>query len=193
MANGVTNEVLQRAMAVVELPSVSECFDQFVRDQREALVTYLCTRLPTEADAQDAAQESLARLVRYRDTEPLDTWRLLLYRIAVNVANDQLRRAKARYAKGHVPYEEALNDLPSDDSPQDEQVAAQQMMAQFWDVILSLPPRTQEVFVLNRVEGMSYAQIAGHCRVSEKAVEKHMSRALAAIRKGLGREARDAF
>lgn len=193
MGDGLANQWLQRPVAVVDLPSSSDCFDQFVRDQREALVTYLCTRLPTAEDAQDAAQESLARLVRYRDTEPSESWRLLLYRIAVNVANDQLRRARARHANGHVPYEDALNDVPSDDSPQDEQVAAQQMMERFWDVIVSLPPRSQEIYVLNRVEGMSYSQIALHCRISEKAVEKHMSRALAAVRKGLGQAARDAF
>lgn len=193
MANGFTNQVLEHAPAADEPSPVGERFDRFVDEQREALVTFLCTRLPIEADAQDAAQESFSRLVRYRDTDPPESWRLLLYRIAVNVAHDQMRRAKVRCAGEHVPYEEALNHLPSEDAPQDEQVAAQQLMDRFWEVILSLPPRTQEIYVLNRVEGMSYAQVARHCGISVKAVEKHMSRALAAVRKGLGTDAWNAF
>lgn len=154
---------------------------------------FLRSRLPTHEDAQDAAQESLERLVRYSETEPVDAWRLLLYRIAVNVAHDHQRRAKARHASGHVPYEEALQDIPADDCPQDEQIAAQQLMERFWAVIVTLPPRRREVYVLSRMEGMSYPQIARHCRISEKAVEKHMRLAMVTVRERLGEALHRAF
>jgi len=161
-------------------------FEQFLRREREPLVTSLSSRLPSHEDAQDTAQESLARMLRYRDTEPPESWRLLLYRIAVNLSHDHLRRARSRHAAAHVSYLDALQDAPSVDLPQDEQVTAQQTLEQLWKVITTLPPRTQEIYVLNRIEELSYSQIARHCRISEKAVEKHMHRALTAIRHRLG-------
>lgn len=167
--------------------SVGECFDAFLREEREALVKFLRTRLPTEEDAQDAAQESMARMVRYRDTEPAEAWKRLLFRIAVNVAYDQQRYARSHHATGHVSYEDALEATPAEAPAQDEQLVQQQALAEVAEVILTLSPRCQEIFLLNRVEGMTYVQVAETCGISLKAVEKHMTRALAALRKQLGK------
>jgi RNA polymerase sigma-70 factor (ECF subfamily) len=38
---------------------------------------------------------------------------------------------------------------------------------------------------LNRIEGMSYTEIAEHCGISVKAVEKHISKALRLLRERL--------
>src|SRR3546814_13069781 len=61
--------------------------------------------MANEEDARDIAQESLTRLLRYRETEPASSWKPLLYRIATNVLGEQFRRASARQATRHVPLE----------------------------------------------------------------------------------------
>src|SRR3546814_1832429 len=61
--------------------------------------------MANEEDARDIAQESLTRLLRYRETEPASSWKPLLYRIATNVMGEQFRRASARQATRHVPLE----------------------------------------------------------------------------------------
>lgn len=81
-------------------------FDEFVRAQYRDLVNFLRHRTATEQDAEDAAQESLTRLLRYCATEPRETWKSLLYRIATNLATDQHRRAQRRQADQHVPVED---------------------------------------------------------------------------------------
>jgi RNA polymerase sigma factor (sigma-70 family) len=43
--------------------------------------------------------------------------------------------------------------------------------------VARLPPRCREVFWNNRVDGLSYAQVAAHLGISVSAVEKHMARA----------------
>src|SRR3546814_7301119 len=63
-------------------------FEVFLREQQPALLQFLRLRT-SEEDARDIAQESLARLLRYRDNEPAEAWKPLLYRIARNLLNEQ--------------------------------------------------------------------------------------------------------
>ncbi len=167
--------------------SLGERFDAFLREERTALLKFLRTRLPTEEDAQDAAQDSMTRMVRYRDTEPAGAWKRLLYRIAVNVAYDQLRYARSHHATVHISYEDALDTVPAETPTLDEQLGQRQALAEVTEVILGLPPRSREIFLLNRVQGMTYMQVADTCGISLKAVEKHMTKALAALHKRLGK------
>ena len=44
--------------------------------------------------------------------------------------------------------------------------------------IESLTPRCRQVFLLSRVKGLSYSEIAAQCEISVKMVEKHISHAL---------------
>lgn len=182
--NGIPAEAVDRPQA--ENASEHGRFERFLREQRGELVRFLCTRLPTEEDAQDAAQESLARLCRYRETEPPRSWRPLLYRIAVNVALDQQRLAKTHRAGGHVSYEQVLYAVPCDGPSPDQQLARQQLVARIWEVVQTLPPRCRDIYVLSRAEGMSQPQIAELYGISVKAVEKQMTRALATLRRELG-------
>ena len=51
--------------------------------------------------------------------------------------------------------------------------------------IQSLPEKCREVFVLNRMEGLKYAQIADKLGISIKTVEAQMSKALSVLREHL--------
>lgn len=52
-------------------------------------------------------------------------------------------------------------------------------------IIDALPPRTREVFAMSRNDGMRNKEIAAALGISEKVVEKHVTKALAALRTGL--------
>ena len=53
------------------------------------------------------------------------------------------------------------------------------------EAIAALPPRGQEIFRLNRFEGLTYNQIAERCGVTYKTVETHMRRSLISLRNRL--------
>jgi len=161
-------------------------FERFLLEQREALVRFLSARLGSEEDAQDAVQEACVRLVRYRTTSAREDWRPLLYRIAVNIVTDRRRIATTHRAAAHVPFDGVLYAVPSGDPSPDEHLARRQLVARMWQVVQDLPPRCRDVYVLQRVEGMSQRQIAELYGISVKAVEKQMTRALAALRQELG-------
>lgn len=168
-------------------------FERFLAEQREALVGFLRHRTASEADAQDAAQESMVRLMRYRGQQPAEAWKPLLYRIAINVAHDQARRQRSRHSEAHQPLDEGDNELQAEQPTHEQRVADQQELALIRELILRLPTRCRQVYLLNRIDGMSYSEIARHCGISVKAVEKHVAKALAALRKGLGGRGLDAY
>src|SRR3546814_13459064 len=114
MNNGIQPAWIN-AVAEATVSQLDERFEGFLRDEREALLKFLRTRLPTEEDAQDAVQESLIRMIRYRDSEPPEAWKRLLYRIGVNVANDQHRYARSHHAAGHVTVDDALGATSTDE------------------------------------------------------------------------------
>ncbi len=41
--------------------------------------------------------------------------------------------------------------------------------------------RTQEIFRLNRIEGLTHAQVARQLEISDSSVQKHLARALAHV------------
>ncbi|MFC5524252.1 RNA polymerase sigma factor [Rhodanobacter ginsengisoli] len=156
-------------------------FEAFVRIQREGLVRFLRRRTPLEEDAQDLAQESLARLIRYRGHAPT-AWASLLYRIAINALNDRLRRAHTHREARHTTLDSDLAELASSEPSHEQRIATQQELAVLQHVLLGLPLRCRQIYLLNRIEGMSYTEIADHCGISVKAVEKHISKALKLLR-----------
>ena len=161
--------------ALIALPC-SEAMKSFIRTERPALLNFLHRRLSSQEDAEEAAQDAFMRLLRYQDSKPAFAWRFLLYRIASNVAIDHARHAKSRHAAQHVSLDELAiaSSVPS----QERVVSGQQELALLQAAILDLPPKCKQVFLLNRVHGMSYAQVAAHCSISVKMVEKHIRKAV---------------
>lgn len=159
-------------------------FEEFVRAQYRALVKFLRGRTGTAQDAEDVAQESLARLLRYRDSEPSDAWRPLLYRIAVNASHDHARR-NAPWRDGRRL---AIEDCElADDTPTpDEQAHHEQQRRRLREAILSLPPKCQRVYLLKRSHGLSHAEVARRCGISVKMVDKHLATAFLQLQRRVG-------
>ena len=156
--------------------SLHDRFDAFLREQHPGLVQFLRLRVANAEDAQDLAQESLARLLRYRDTDPPRAWRPLLFRIARNLLNEQYRRGLTRHEGEHVSVDglELLDPAPLPELA----LVRQQQETWLRDAVLQLPPRCRQVFVLSRVDGLSHVQVARRCGISLKTVEKHLATAL---------------
>lgn len=167
-------------------PERARRFEQFLAEQRDALVAFLRHRTASEADAQDAVQESMARLVQYRDRKPDAAWKPMLYRIAVNVAHDQARRRHRIHEEAHDSIDAGGVVLSADQPPHEKRVDDERELAIIRELILQLPERCRQVYLLNRIDGMSYREVAHHCGISVKAVEKHIAKALKFLRKGLG-------
>lgn len=171
--------------------SHAHSFDAFLRGQFRGLLQFLRARTASEQDAEDAAQESMAKLMRYREAEPPSAWKQLLYRIAQNVAHDQYRVALSHHSKDHVALD-GLEIATTEHSPE-QRASYDQQVARLSKAILELPPKCQRVYLLKRVHGLSHAQIASRCGISIKMVEKHLATALAQLRRKVGDSSKEAF
>lgn len=181
---------LQRDFPADEAYLDEEAFDAFTRAQHGHLLRYFRSHLPCDEDAHDAAQESFMRLLRYRDSEPSTAWRPLLFRIASNIVAEFFRRGAVRGLNKHVSLADEV--LVSQAPSQEDLIEQGQREALLRAAIVALPSRCRQVYMLSRVDDLTYPQIAKHCGISVKTVEKHIVHALALLQQRVGGRANGA-
>ncbi len=149
----------------------------FLRE-RDTLLRRIQRMVSSEAIAEDLVQEAFTRL--WQRELPQDSPGLL-YRTAQNLALDYLRSQKVR--ERHQQQDPELTaDRPNE---ADQQAIAAQECDALTATLHGLPERTRQVFLLNRLEGETYAAIADKLGLSVSTVEKDMMRAMLACRRCL--------
>jgi RNA polymerase sigma-70 factor (ECF subfamily) len=155
-----------------------------LEDHRLPLRSFLRKRLRNEEDIDDAVQEISLRLFSYQVRHAIESPTALLYHVAERVLVDFSRRAQSHCVGAHC----ALDDvqLLSEDPSPEQLASAGQDLALLIHALECLSSKCQDVFLLSRMEGLSYPQIAARCGISVKMVEKYISRALAELRGRVG-------
>jgi RNA polymerase sigma factor (sigma-70 family) len=129
-------------------------------------------------DADDLIQEAFLRLHVYCQSEEVRKQHAFLARTVLNLSVD-LHRKEHRDLYAPEPVESlALLDLRP--TP-DEDVAVQERLTEAGAVLEALGPKTRDIFVMHRLEGVACSQIAKHFDISVSAVEKHIARAVLAL------------
>jgi RNA polymerase sigma factor (sigma-70 family) len=126
-------------------------------------------------EADDLVQEAFLRLHVYCRSHPIRNTGGFLYRTALNLAFDRRRRDRVAAV---VPG--ALEELPLVDPypPPDEVCAGQERLRRMKAGLEAMSPRRREVFILNRIEGYSFPQIAQRLGITLSMVEKHAAKAI---------------
>jgi len=182
MSVGTEDMVADIAVAGAECKPLS--VQDTIKRYHHSLIHFLRQRLRVPEDAFDVAQEAYIRLMQYQDAKHIQSPSSMLFRIAMNVATDLGRAEQARRVNQQCAIDDV--ELVSDQPSPEREVAAGQDLAVLYDAIERLPPRCQQVFLLSRVKLMTYPEIARHCGISVKMVEKHISHALAVCMKKVG-------
>jgi RNA polymerase sigma-70 factor (ECF subfamily) len=160
----------------IETPNTLS-IEKLINSCHISLLSFLRRRLRVGEDARDVAQEAYIRLMQYEGSNDVKSPESLLFRIAINIANDLGRADKVRHVANHCDIDGL--DFDSGIASPEREVSASQQLDLLYHTIEQLPPRCRQVFLLSRVHNMTYPQIAVHCSISVKMVEKHISRALA--------------
>lgn len=162
--------------------------DGLFRQHNSGLLRFLVRRLGCRESAADAAQEVYLRLLRFAGSGPISHETSYLYAAAANVAADlaRARRAEERRTAGDLP--DCLPDPAgtAETVRPDDAAAARQRVRLMQAVVDELPPRCREVFLLNKVDGLSHGEIANRLGISRNMVEKHIIKALLHCRQRLG-------
>jgi len=166
--------------------SARDAFDAALTEHRDELLQYLRRRLRDGETAADLAQETLTRMMRYRDAEDIEDRKSMLFRIANNLIFEHHRVRRRHYANQHVSLDDSLS-LRAAEPPVEVMVDARQAIDKLLKrTLVELPPRCRLAFMLSRFDGQSYAQIAARMDISVKMVEKHITKALVACRAAVG-------
>ena len=165
----------ESALSQSAAPHVAVCVQEIIRRHHASLIRFLRRRLRVVDDADDVAQETYIRMMRYEGSRDIASPSAMLYRVAVNVANDH-RRA-ARWFTDHCDIEDV--QIAAEQPSAERVVWAQQTLSILLNVIEHLPPKCKEVFLLSREHGMTYSEIATRCGISVKMVEKQVTHAIA--------------
>ncbi len=125
------------------------------------------------SDAEDLLHAAYIRLEQYRTEHAVDNPSAFLVRTATNIAID-IHRHEQLWAPGDV----GEDVQQPDDAPlQDEVIEARARLARVKEGLGELTPRTREIFLMHRLHGMKYREIAVHFGISQSAVEKHIAKA----------------
>ena len=150
--------------------------------------------LRDRAEAEDAVQDSMIRLVRHYAERPEDQWRPLFYRILRNRITDLQRRAGIRRAvmalwaggAGDEPARDPVEDVADTRGRPDEVIEGEELLARIEAVLATLSRRQREAFLFRNFEGLDVAQAAVAMGCSEGSVKTHYFRAMQALQGALG-------
>lgn len=126
--------------------------------------------------AADLVQESFIIFFREVQKQAIDHPRGFLFRIAKNLAYDYIKHRKV--TENYQQTQGQSLPPPSEFPSAEALVSVDERLAAITRILDELPMRTREIFVLNRVYGMTYAETAKELGISDSAVEKHMAKAL---------------
>ncbi len=136
-------------------------------------------------DAADVVQDAFARLLQARAGTTIRTPAAYLQRIVRNLLRDRFKRAKARMTFCDVTTCEAqAMSVPAE---QGWAIEAEQLAIGYAEAVASLPSKTRAVFLLHRVDGLRYREIAAQLGITTATVEYHMARALLQLDRALNR------
>lgn len=157
-------------------------FNQIYNTVQPMLRRFLVARLGNEADADDVVQDTFVKLQQSLQSEVVENPKALAFSIARNLSVDLIRknsRAKAREAAySETKVDRAGEDLVDPTPNAEQDVAGREQMERLMSAIEDLSPKVRRAFVLHKIEGYSYAEVAGIMGLSKSTVEKHMIKAL---------------
>lgn len=127
------------------------------------------------AGADEVVQDAFLEIVAYSKGREIRKVDNLLSRIVRSVA---LRRIRDRKKKSGLLWSEAGENLVDLAADPERSLIGVQRLQRVMAAIDVMPAKRREVFLLHRVEEMTFPQIARRLGVSVKTVEKHMHLAM---------------
>lgn len=152
--------------------------ERLSRDFRGSLLRYFGRRMRDQSDVEDMAQEVFVRLIKRGGTSALERENLhpYVFETASSVLKDRLRKRVTHHADAHEPFDHTRHS-DADFSPE-HVLLGRERLARTTALLLELPERTRVIFLLRRLEGLRYQDIAARLGISVSAVEKHVQRAV---------------
>lgn len=130
------------------------------------------------SQAEDLTQEAFSRLWENCRKVAPDKAKSYLFTIARNLFLNQVAHRKVV-----LKYREQQAEIDRNDEDPASLLEQDEFRQRLEEAIQSLPEGQRVAFLLNRLDGLTYPEIAALLGISVKAVEKRIHKALVALRK----------
>lgn len=149
-----------------------DIFDQVYRTNAEQLRNHIYYKCGDLDSAEDIMQESFLRLWNNCKDVILESVKGFIYTVANRLFIDGFRQKKVslKFEKAQTSHVETQDPMYV--------LRTEEFRTKLEETISDLPEGQREAFLLNRIEKMTYKEIAAKLEISETAVEKRMSKAL---------------
>jgi len=180
----------EQAMWRVQTADDERAFAQLVRRWEEPL-RRLCARMLGDAHrGEDLTQDAFARVfARRKDYQPSGKFSTWLWRIALNLCYDELRRLKRRGEESldseDAPVLEEAEGWIAPSLAPDEALVAQERGELVRQAMLRLPEVYRSVLILRHYEGLKFREIAEVLDLPEGTVKSRMAEALSQMSRWL--------
>jgi RNA polymerase sigma-70 factor (ECF subfamily) len=132
--------------------------------------------------AEDLVQDVFVQLWEHRARIRHETTRAFLFTVARNGYFKHRRRQTLDLRFKNLFFEQVENQSP------EYLLEIREFDEKLQKAISSLPEKCRTIFLLNRIDGMTYREIAESTGVTQKAVEKQMTKAMALLREQIDRK-----
>jgi RNA polymerase sigma-70 factor (ECF subfamily) len=176
----------EQAMWRVRTDDDAEAFAQLV-GRWQGPIQNLCARMTGDPHrGEDLAQETFARLFARRKTyEPTGKFSTFLWRMALNICYDELRKLKRRgefsLDEHHDDDDRAPFDLEDDALAPDARLVEDERAEAVRRALVELAEPYRVVVVLRHYEGLKFREIGDVLGIPEGTVKSRMSEALSQL------------
>lgn len=155
-------------------------FNKVYNDHNREIWRFIYYKCGDQAQADDLVQDAFIKLWQNCAKVSLQKAKSFLYTITNNAFLNEIAHKKVilKHAKQQP-------DRVNSQSPQ-YLLEEKEFHKKLQEAIGNLTEGQRTAFLLNRIEGKKYVEIAELLSISVKAVEKRMSQALATLRKEIG-------
>ena len=143
--------------------------------QRVSLLRTLERMVNNHSTAEDLLQETYLRVTRALSERAIDHLEPFVFQTARNLALDYLRarRIQSRTMLDDVPLD-VVESIAAPASSAEDAAHAEQLLERLNVSLGELSQRQQQIFILSRLHGCSYQEIADQLDVSLSTVQKEL-------------------
>jgi RNA polymerase sigma-70 factor (ECF subfamily) len=162
--------------------SHSNRVERLFNEHNAALMQFLRSRLRSDDEAREVAQEAYVRLLQLDNPQAINYFRAFLFKTAGNIAIDRLR--KDAREKNFVVFPFVETEAPSAEHTQSQR----QTIGRVSECINDLPPKCRKAFLLSRIYGMTTREVASQMCMTDRMIRNYLVQATLHIERCLGGE-----
>jgi RNA polymerase sigma factor (sigma-70 family) len=145
--------------------------ERLFSEHNASLVKFLRTRLRSNEEAREVAQEAYVRLLQLDKPQAVSYFRAFLFKTAGNIAIDRLRKDARDRNRSVFPFFEV-------EAPSTEQTESQrETIRRVSECLDDLPPKCAKAFLLSRIYGMTTREVASQMHMTPRMIRNYLVQA----------------